>query len=742
MTEIEIKEYAVRTYLSLDEKRLKDTFDLLKAALADLQNWQLNEKLNELETTYKFMLRYLTEGVKDPEQHHIYLDLLRSCYKLSDSIFLQLNIKYSQGLYYYHKKKEITPIPLNEVLTALIQSMEDITGKIALTSLLEEGSERRKRLSALEKENETLAAKIFTSIWLNESLTEEETESLDRFINSKVNSYTTKSLIISAISLNMQISFDENKALILLRSCENEEEEVRQRALIGTLLFLRKYNNRIDLYPEIIHRLDYLSENKSFLSNLRDIILQFILSKETEKITKKFTEEIIPEMMKISPELRNKIKLDDLMGETGIEDKNPEWTEILEKTGLTDKLQEFSELQMEGADIMHSSFAHLKTYPFFNELSNWFIPFYANQSMLDDFRSDETETLLKTMQESSVLCNSDKYSFFLSIAQMPEAYRKMMIGQFVAESDSVKELQKEELIGQQKKSAIISKQYIQDLYRFFKIHPSKAYFDDIFEERPDFMQVPVIRKIMADKETRVIIGEYYFHRNYFNEAVSIFDGLIAEGIDKDVIYQKKGYCLQMTNNLEQALEAYLKAELLNGNSSWTIKKIAYCYRMLKKPEEALIYYRKAEHQNPDNLSIQLSIGHCYLELKDYTEALKCYFKVEYLDKNGEKAWRPIAWCSFLTGKYEQAMDYFDKILKQNPNASDFLNSGHTQLAIGHINQAIHFYKMSMMSADNSLEKFNLAFQNDIPELLQSGINKEDIPLVLDRLMYDIELKNV
>lgn len=730
----DINKLTEKAYSALGQRRLKDVFESLVPALTELQSWQLDEKRNELETTYKFMLRYLTQGVKDPEQHHIYEDLLRSCYRLVDITINQLKTKNTPG-FYYDKKRTSLHTVTNTSIISLLTSIEDIEGKISLTGLLEDNPEKENRSSELEREKEAISGEIFQLIWLNEQLASDETEMLSNFINNQLHSYVTVSLIVSALTLSTQFIFDENKALLLIQAYENKNEHIRQRALTGLLLFLRKYDNRLQLYPQLCHRLAHLSEDAGFRNNVRDILLQFILSRETEKITKKIQEEIIPEMMKISPELRNKIKLDDLMGETGIEDKNPEWVNIIEESGLGDKLKEFSELQLEGADIMHSSFAHLKTYPFFNELSNWFIPFYSKHSLVSDYSDKESENLTKTLMESSLLCNSDKYSLFFSVVQMPGEYKKMMIGQFAAESDAVNELQKEELPGISKQSLLISKQYIQDLYRFYKIHPKKNDFEDIFRESTEYIYAQSIDKIVSDPESRMIIGEYYFNRNYYEEALHIFNLLIEEGILSDVIYQKKGYCLQKTGNIEAALDAYLKAELLNAGSSWTIKKIAYCYRILKNPGEALAYYRKAEQLNPDNLSIQLNIGHCFLELGNYTEALKCYFKVEYLDKNGERAWRPIAWCSFLTGKYEQAMGYFEKIIEKKADAPDFLNCGHTQFVMGNISKAIEYYKSAFQLYNHSIEKFNEAFNADIPELLRAGIEQENIPLVIDRMMY-------
>jgi len=88
-------------------------------------------------------------------------------------------------------------------------------------------------------------------------------------------------------------------------------------------------------------------------------------------------------MMKLSPMIGKKIKLDEWMGATGFEEKNPEWQKIIDESGLSDKLQELSELQMEGADVFHSTFSNLKSHPFFLEMSNWHLPFDPRHSSLE-----------------------------------------------------------------------------------------------------------------------------------------------------------------------------------------------------------------------------------------------------------------------------------------------------------------------------------------------------------------------
>lgn len=60
--------------------------------------------------------------------------------------------------------------------------------------------------------------------------------------------------------------------------------------------------------------------------------------------------------------------------ETDENDRNPDWEQAFEQSGLGDKIREMNDLQLEGADVYMSTFAQLKGYPFFREPHNWFYP--------------------------------------------------------------------------------------------------------------------------------------------------------------------------------------------------------------------------------------------------------------------------------------------------------------------------------------------------------------------------------
>jgi len=722
MTKLETKKFFDKITKSLEDRKLKDAFDLFRS----LQNCQIQEQLGILEGTYKLMLQYIIEGINDPAQQKVYNDIVRSLYQIRDEVELQMKTSNDNSLFYEKRRTRQFYVP--ETSEELISSMDDTFGKIELLNLLDENEKN------LEEQKESIGRKIFHTIYLSSPWSSDEKEKWAKVLENQIDTVILPNIILTAITLNLMETFDEKKAIMLFEAAQNSNENIKERAYTGIVLFLRKYNNRLYLYPEITGRLEMLAENPTFTKAIRLTLLQFIQSKETEKITKKIKDELLPEMMKMGPKMGDRMKWDELMSDSNMGDKNPEWQKLIEKSGLQDKLQELTEMQLEGADVMHSSFIHLKNYPYFNELANWFMPFTTPSEAIG---KEDLMKFGKILTASALLCNSDKYSFFFSVSLMPESYRKMMMGQFATETDAIKNTMKDELENPLKDITFRTRQYIQDLYRFYKLHPKRKDFEDIFEIPLEFYKIPLINELIKDEESLQIIGEYYFNKNHFQEAADVFTLILATNPENDMLFQKKGYCHQMTGDLQQALDYYLKAELVDANNPWIIKKLAHCYRILKKSEEALFYYKKAEQLNPDNLFLQLNIGHCYLDLKNYDEALKYYFKVEYLDKNKEKAWRAIAWCSFLMEKYEQATSYFGKIIESNPNATDYLNAGHTQLVLGELKQAIIWYDFAIRMPGNSIENFIKTYNADIPDLQNAGVKDDDIRFILETLSYEI-----
>ncbi len=727
---------------SISMRKVKSALDILKDLVDESQLGDLKDRLQEVETTYKNILRYTVEGVKDPEREKVYNRLLRSILKLADQTNEKILLNVS-GWHTFSLKNELVK---EQKLTGkiVVEKIEDLSFKHQLDEVLSETRVLNTPRQSFESQKYTeVISRIFIHMMLTDEFKEAEKSLIQTLMDEKKFYWHERSIFVSSVSLSLLRYFDIQKFLTLFQFFKLGEEEVWQRSFIGLILAFYKYNSRVSLYPELINILKELTETESIEKEFEQVLIQLIRSGETESISKKIREEIVPEMVKLAPKLTDKLDLDKLVPEDFMEEKNPDWEKIFkESEGLYEKIEEFSKLQMEGADVFMSAFSQLKQFSFFSEISNWFLPFIPDNPIIDDvFRFEDTEfdkqLFLNGLQKTAYMCNSDKYSFCLNVKLMPEAQKSMLLKMFQAELNSMDELDKEnKIIDSGKTSKTVYTQYIHDLYRFVKLYRFKDEFYDIFKTELDFHNTLLFKNLVKGDKLLENIAEYYFQNENFSRAIDIY--LLLENHNEEPeIIEKIAYSYQILGDFESALKYYSQAEIFNSNKEWLLRKIGLCYRSLKMSVEALKYYQRAESIDPENLFTQASIGHCYLDIKDYEKALKYYFKVEYLDPKNKKVWRPLAWCCFVQGKFDNAEKYYQLISEESPNHHDYLNMGHLEWCKGNKTKATELYKKSIEQKGNSLERFLESFEQDKDHLLNHGISSEDLPILLDHIQYQL-----
>ncbi|MFW5831439.1 MAG: hypothetical protein ACOCVA_04260, partial [Prolixibacteraceae bacterium] len=413
MTDKELKIKYNEICNSLAARKLKPAFDLIEKWIQENNLGIYSDEYHNLEQTYQYMLKYTIEGIQDPERQKVYRKLIVSVFGLADRVYEALRMKYSTSVV-YEKKRAFKNRYIND-FEHYFSELEEFYLNNELKSLAGDKSAENTATPEEARKHQQKIIDAFYHIWFQDELKAREIEFMKNFISSELILTPYKSFLIGGLLMSLQRFYSEKKFSLLFDFYENDTAEVNQLALLGLLINFYRYDRRMPFYPDITGRLKILNENPEFKKNLETIILQLIRSKETEKIQKKIRDEIIPEMIKISPNLKDKIDLESLM-ERGLEDdKNPEWEEIFKDSpGLMDKMEEFSEMQMEGADVFMGSFSMLKMFPFFNELSHWFMPFFSENPEIDLVVDDSDETsrsFIKTIAHAPILCNSDKYSF-------------------------------------------------------------------------------------------------------------------------------------------------------------------------------------------------------------------------------------------------------------------------------------------------------------------------------------------
>lgn len=718
-------------------RRVKDALDVLGDLVSESGFSDFFIQQEHLEHTYEQMLNYMLEGVQDPERDTVYRKLLTSILELADRVKDQLLEKHS-GWHTYILKHEVDR---QQALTGknVIETMDDLSFKRELDEMIDEG---RVSPEATDERRRKLSMEIFRHLWLSNRYDEAENSLASAILSCRDFLWHEKSLYISGILLSGLRYWDEDKAHRLLDFAGEEDQEVSARAIVALVILLFRYDDRIEFYPNIIHRLKLLKEDLKLEQSFEKIALQLIRTRDTLEIGRKLQEDLMPEMAKLKPKLEDKLKMDDIRDALLEEGRNPDWESMFsESDDLYKKVDEFMKLQMEGADVYMTTFAHLKQFPFFNELTNWLVPFHNENPDLSEIyssRSDvfDPDIFIDGLKKTPFLCNSDKYSFIFNIRYLPEDQKKMLSNAFLMEIEGLQEMIADEKLTSGdfiKRTVFI--QYIQDLYRFFKISPFKNEFEDVFGGKLDLYKSWFFREIIEDDAIIRNIAEYLFEKDHYEEALSIFKMLLEENPGDRELLEKAGYCYQKEGNYSKAISYYTRIGLSGEQNKWTLKNLGICYRKISDFQAALEVYERASSLQPEDQTTESLIGFCHLKLGNYQTALKHYFKIEYMNSGNQHILRPIAWCYFALGELEKSDKYFNQVFELKPGYYDYINYGHVQWAMGNKRDAIELYIQSLRDLNFEMEDFLKTMEEDQSMLISNGINSKDIPLMLDYLHY-------
>lgn len=741
MQKVEIEKTHTNICKLIHRNRLADALVLLNRFVKESGREYVGDELTNLQQTYVQLIKHNFSSVTDPERDKIYAYLKRSMLELADEIRETLLMVAGSGNIFQLKRQLVREKKLERA--EALQLLENLTFDDELAGLLKEV----KVGDADSGEAGEVLFKIFNIIWLTDKYGEEEHKLLEATCDTSKLPWHHKALVVSALTLSLLRYFEVNKFLLLFRFVKRQQDFVWERALIGLFMGFLKYNDRYMLYPVLQKNTQSLLSIPNIEQHLEAIVIQFAKSRETEKVKKKWEQDILPEMMKMRPKIEKKLDLDNVLPDIPEDEKNPDWETVFEDApDLLNKLQELTEMQLDGMDVFISAFSQLKHFPFFRDISNWFVPFYKEHPGIrqaTDSRIDgpDLSPLIEKLETTYFMCNSDKYSFCLNLTLVPEQQKAMMMNMLNAEMDNISELEKDEgMLNAMARSRSIYTQYFQDLYRFHKLHPWRREFDDVFNMEINLYETHFTNELVQENKTIRNIAELLFDKGFYEDALKIFLSILQKDKSNIELFEKVAFCFEKTGDLGSAYSYYQKADLIESDRLWIIKKLAFCCKYLNRWEDALKYNMQAEKLDPEDMRVQANIGQCLIHLSRYVEALDYYFKVEVLAPENLKIRRPLAWCSFLLGKFDVARDYLERLLNEDPNNHhDLINLGHVLWCSKETEAAFDRYKKSILSC-KSLKDFEASFNDDRIHLENHGIQPIDMDLMLDYLKLEIRAK--
>ncbi len=659
----------------------------IKNRLAALNADDLQAEYDIIERTYRSMLTFWVQDAGSRDMERILADLMRSSQQLDDRIQRRLrlqerpNDRYSVVLAQVRRNADTSS---SDIIQQVGCINEEVAQLRADTS--ERISKRLYQLDKLEKDREERRTRLFQQVWTSDVWSKTEYNAFASMLYAKDMETYDKSLVISACYVSLLEMFDEYKMLFLLEAYLCTDAEVNQRAAVCLMILCRKYSEHIRLFPELSSRLSLQMEDPAFINDIFRIAAQLQNSVETETVSYRMRNDIMPGIMRGAKEAQQQNSQQQKPPRLA-DGENPEWFDNNDNLSAEsqEKLKELTDLQFAGADVYMSGFAHMKGFPFFQELSHWLVPFRFDHPALGTSPQPETDSnageangvakSMQTLLQLTPFCSSDKYSFVLmmksfggdNMKQMQDNLESQLDGEAISSAKA--EIDKERL-----ERGEISKQFIFDLYRFHKLYPFKTQFENPFEGASGTFtpaRIPIFNSLTSQRIKCLVLAEFLMQKHENASALELFAAAKPQMNDADAdLWQKMGFCEHKLKHLEQSEAAYQTALDLHPDSAWTRKHLAQVKYEKGKYQEAEDHYDRLLEAQPDHMPFIAKKVECALQRNDYETALRYLHKAKYLDEQSPAILRKLYFVQMLNGEYEKALENMSLYaLKNKENAA-------------------------------------------------------------------------
>ncbi len=397
------------------------------------------------------MSEFYAMGNLDPQLDSIYEKLSKRLCKLEKNNAI-VGLTHTNPFY----QRMLSDTAGNYVLDLeeLRTTLEDLNIDITMLELESDENVKAEKRRQIFLNHHNLMKMVFAKICLSPVIESNYADEIKDIILSSTTSVIDAQLIVSALLISCLGVFDPCKADILYNVYSQTEDEIlRQKALVAFVLSTSGADESYDL-----------SERKLKPSLVANIQRQIFYMKDSPRVEAIMQNEIMPDVIKNSEFdfknnkiiMKDKDKLNDIL--------NPHHDEeMIEK--MEDTMKRMKSMQDQGSDIFFSGFKHIKQHPFFSTTMNWLCPFYLDHPQLPQIENETDSNILKKLIVRTPFCESDKYSFMLSmnkaLATIPDEMKQMIV-QGEAQLD---------IVGGDitRNSAYIRRTYMQDLYRFFTL---------------------------------------------------------------------------------------------------------------------------------------------------------------------------------------------------------------------------------------------------------------------------------
>lgn len=652
-------------------------------------------RYEDVKNDYRLMQDAMMRGLRDDKIDEVYADIMRKVYGAGLDVLIEEKVKRYSSFAYARvsaQQTEAHPDAVRTVLEAYVQDMAMMA--------FEPENTRKAKMEKLTADHHAYMKQLFNALLVAPMWNDRRAADFADLLLSPTIDRDDALLLVSAVMLATMNVNDPYKWDMLAEVYVRATDKVlKMRALVGWVLSLPYDPRGPRLFPFVQERIKVMLADKTTLKQMLDMQMQMLFCCNADADNEEIQRNIMPTLIKNTNLQMTRLgiveKEDDPMKD--IMDPNAAERDMEE---MERKYRKMMDMQKQGSDIYFGGFSKMKTFPFFNDLCNWFAPFNAAHPALGAARERLAgSTFLNNLMENGPFCDSDKYSFALAIAQimdrMPDNVKEMLnsdatFGPTVSKAE-------------QEDPAYICRSYLQSLYRFFRLYRSKRDFLNPFIldelEDNDGNALFLSYKLLACpemEENAVALCGFLLKRKMMRELMSM---AICYKSSQNPRLVRFLALVPMTDGKWQEAYDLFASVSEDQHTEESLRGMAHCCMSLKRFGEAVAIYRRLLAMHPDSFSYQLNLAVCLMSSdaasscgdaaaslggkvearpnKVVEEGTKLLYKLDYEHPNNANVRRVLAWCMMLQGHFDKAIDIYMRLLSQ-PDAvsADRLNAAY------------------------------------------------------------------
>lgn len=651
-------------------------------------------RYEDVKNDYRLMQDAMMRGLRDDKIDEVYADIMRKVYGASLDVLIEEKVKRYSSFAYARvsaQQTEAHPDAVRTVLEAYVQDMAMMA--------FEPENTRKAKMEKLTADHHAYMKQLFNALLVAPMWNDRRAADFADLLLSPTIDRDDALLLVSAVMLATMNVNDPYKWDMLAEVYVRATDKVlKMRALVGWVLSLPYDPRGPRLFPFVQERIKAMLADKTTLKQMLDMQMQMLFCCNADADNEEIQRNIMPTLIKNTNLQMTRLgiveKEDDPMKD--IMDPNAAERDMEE---MERKYRKMMDMQKQGSDIYFGGFSKMKTFPFFNDLCNWFAPFNAAHPALGAARERLAgSTFLNNLMENGPFCDSDKYSFALAIAQimdrMPDNVKEMLnsdatFGPTVSKAE-------------QEAPAYICRSYLQSLYRFFRLYRSKRDFLNPFIldelEDNDGNALFLSYKLLACpemEENAVALCGFLLKRKMMRELMSM---AICYKSSQNPRLVRFLALVPMTDGKWQEAYDLFASVSEDQHTEESLRGMAHCCMSLKRFGEAVAIYRRLLAMHPDSFSYQLNLAVCLMSSDAFSscgaatslggkvdarpnkvveEGTKLLYKLDYEHPNNANVRRVLAWCMMLQGNFDKAIDIYTRLLSQ-PDAvsADRLNAAY------------------------------------------------------------------